>query len=60
VVILVDVQGMGYEEVAQTVGKPLGTVKSRLGRARQRIQECLQGFGELLPSQFRYGEERIS
>jgi RNA polymerase sigma-70 factor (ECF subfamily) len=60
VVILVDVQGMAYDEAAETVGKPLGTVKSRLGRARQRIQECLQGFGELLPSQFRYGEERIS
>lgn len=58
VVIMVDVQGMGYTEAAAAVGKPLGTVKSRLARARQRMQDCLQGYGELLPSQFRLEGER--
>lgn len=57
VVILVDVQGMDYSEAAQAVGKPVGTVKSRLARARSRLRDCLQGFGELLPSVFRQGEE---
>jgi len=53
VAILVDVQGMDYEEVSQTIGKPLGTIKSRLARARSRLRHCLQGMGELLPAAFR-------
>jgi RNA polymerase sigma-70 factor (ECF subfamily) len=59
VVILVDVQGMDYEEVSQSVNTPLGTVKSRVARARLKLRECLQGFQELLPSRFRLeGEVR--
>jgi RNA polymerase sigma factor (sigma-70 family) len=57
VVILVDVQGMDYTEAAEAVGKPVGTIKSRLARARTRLRDCLQGFGELLPAVFRQGEE---
>ncbi len=53
VVIMVDVEGMDYLEVSQAIGKPLGTVKSRLARARLRMRDCLQGFWELLPAQFR-------
>ncbi|HWQ45859.1 MAG TPA: sigma-70 family RNA polymerase sigma factor [Longilinea sp.] len=53
VVVMVDVEGLDYEEVAQAVSKPLGTVKSRLSRARLRMRDCLQGFTELLPSIFR-------
>ncbi len=53
VVILVDVQGMDYTEAAQAIGKPLGTVKSRLARARMRMRECLEGVWELLPSGLR-------
>jgi RNA polymerase sigma-70 factor, ECF subfamily len=52
-VVLVDMQGMDYAEAAQALGKPLGTVKSRLARARLRLRECLQGIGELLPLEFR-------
>lgn len=59
VVVLVDVQGMDYSEAAEAVGKPLGTIKSRLARARIRMQKCLQGFGELLPSQFRLEGEKL-
>lgn len=49
VVILVDVQGLDYSEVAEVIGKPLGTVKSRLARARLRLQDCLKGFWEHFP-----------
>jgi RNA polymerase sigma-70 factor (ECF subfamily) len=57
VVILVDVQGLDYDEAAQAINKPVGTVKSRLARARQRLRDCLQGVGELLPTGFRLVEE---
>ncbi len=57
VVILVDLQGLDYAEAAGAIGKPLGTVKSRLARARVRLRECLQGFWELLPAAFRLVEE---
>jgi len=57
VVILVDVQGLDYDEAAQAINKPVGTVKSRLARARQRLRDCLQGVGELLPAGFRLVEE---
>lgn len=57
VVVLVDVQGMDYVEAAQVIGKPLGTVKSRLARARVRLQDCLKGFGELLTTGMRLSGE---
>jgi RNA polymerase sigma-70 factor (ECF subfamily) len=57
VVVFVDVQGMDYAEVSQAIGKPLGTVKSRLARARGRLRDCLQGFWELLPAAFRLDSE---
>jgi RNA polymerase sigma-70 factor (ECF subfamily) len=57
VVALVDVNGMDYTEAAESLGKPLGTVKSRLARARMRMRECLQGFWELLPESFRLVKE---
>jgi RNA polymerase sigma-70 factor (ECF subfamily) len=60
VVVLVDVQGMDYTEAAKTVGKPLGTIKSRLARARAKMQDCLRRFGELLPAAFRLEGERIA
>jgi len=60
VVVLVDIQGMDYAEAAETTKSPLGTIKSRLARARMRLQDCLRGFGELLPGIFRLDGERIS
>jgi RNA polymerase sigma-70 factor (ECF subfamily) len=44
---------MDYAEVAAAVHTPLGTIKSRLARARLRLRECLQDFWELLPAAFR-------
>ena len=57
IVILVDIQEMDYQAAAKVVKKPLGTIKSRLARARQKMQECLQGVWELLPAKFRLDSE---
>lgn len=57
VVVLADIQGLDYSEVAAAVRTPLGTVKSRLARARLRLRECLQAFWELLPAAFRLESE---
>ncbi len=57
VLVMIDMQGLDYSEAAQAIGTPLGTIKSRLARARLRIRDCLRGFEELLPSVFRQGEE---
>jgi RNA polymerase sigma-70 factor (ECF subfamily) len=53
VIVLADIQGMDYTEAAIAARVPLGTIKSRLARARLRLRECLRGFEELLPSSFR-------
>jgi RNA polymerase sigma-70 factor (ECF subfamily) len=53
VVVMADIQGMDYTEVAAAIRVPLGTIKSRLARARLRLRECLQAFEELLPSTYR-------
>jgi RNA polymerase sigma-70 factor (ECF subfamily) len=57
VVVLVDIQGMDYSEAADVMGTPLGTIKSRLARARRGMRKCLQNFGELLPAAFRFANE---
>ena len=57
VVVMADLQGLDYSDVAVATRMPLGTIKSRLARARLRLRECLQGFRELLPAAFRLQEE---
>lgn len=56
VVVMADIQGMDYTEVATSIHVPLGTIKSRLARARLRLRECLQAFEELLPASYRLEE----
>ncbi|MBI2888037.1 MAG: sigma-70 family RNA polymerase sigma factor [Chloroflexi bacterium] len=46
-VVLSDVQGFSYEEIAAATGAGLGTVKSRLSRGRARLRDLLAGQGEL-------------
>lgn len=53
VLVLSDVQGMSYQEIADSTDTQIGTVKSRLSRARLAVRNCLQGFSELLPDQYR-------
>ncbi|MDF1520281.1 MAG: RNA polymerase sigma factor [Brevefilum sp.] len=57
ILVLVDVEGLDYDTASEIIGRPLGTVKSRLARARERVQDCLQGFRELLPDLFRLSSE---
>ena len=53
VVVLVDVQGYSYEEASQIMRCNLGTVKSRLSRARLDMRDFLRERRELLPTRFR-------
>ncbi|BCX11703.1 MAG: RNA polymerase sigma factor RpoE [Thermosynechococcus sp.] len=41
-IVLREIEGLSYEEIAQITGVSLGTVKSRIARARQRLQLELQ------------------
>ena len=52
-VVLVDVQGLTYEESSEAMKVPVGTVKSRLNRARSALRGLLAEQQELLPQQFR-------
>ena len=53
VLVMSDIEGYSYQEIADTVGTPAGTVKSRLSRARVNVRRCLQAVQELLPSAYR-------
>ena len=53
VLVLIDIQGFSYEEAARIIRTSVGTVKSRLSRARGHLKDLLRRRPELLPSQFR-------
>jgi len=53
VIVLSDIQGLRYGEIAEALGISLGTVKSRLNRGRRKLQDLLQGHMELLPARYR-------
>jgi RNA polymerase sigma-70 factor (ECF subfamily) len=44
VVVLRDIEGLSYEEISEVTGYNLGTVKSKLARARQELREKLKGL----------------
>ena len=44
VIILRELQGLSYEEIAKITKTNVGTVKSRISRARNRLQECLKPY----------------
>ena len=52
-VVLSDVQGLSYKEIADVTGVSLGTVKSRLSRGRAKLRDQLLEQRELLPGRYR-------
>jgi RNA polymerase sigma-70 factor (ECF subfamily) len=51
--VLSDVQGFSYQEIAKVTRSSLGTVKSRLSRGRAKLRDYLLEQGELLPARYR-------
>lgn len=48
VILLCDVEGFTYEEISKIVDIPIGTVRSRLHRARNMLKEKLRSYAESL------------
>jgi RNA polymerase sigma-70 factor (ECF subfamily) len=65
-VVLCDVEGMSYEEIASAMGSSVGTVKSRISRGRARLREAMRAQPELFGDLIRptdetvRGEERLA
>jgi RNA polymerase sigma-70 factor, ECF subfamily len=49
ILVLRDAQGLDYEQIAEVLGIPVGTVKSRLFRARAALREVMEGLGVKAP-----------
>lgn len=60
VIALVDINGLDYTEAAQVIGAPIGTVKSRLARARLKLRAILLGQPDLLPGDYSHPRPRLS
>ena len=48
VILLCDIEGFTYEEISKIVDIPIGTVRSRLHRARNMLKDQLRGYAESL------------
>jgi RNA polymerase sigma-70 factor (ECF subfamily) len=46
IIVLRDIEGFSYQQIANILGCPAGTVMSRLGRAREKLREML-GWGRV-------------
>lgn len=53
-VVLCDVHGLSYEEIAESTRASVGTVKSRISRGRERMRRYLAAHRELLPDTIRH------
>ena len=46
IILLCDVEGFKYDEIAKIIDVPIGTVRSRLHRARNMLKEQLKDYAE--------------
>jgi len=58
VIVLVDLQGFSYQETANTIGVPVGTVMSRLSRARDKLKKLISS--EKLMTRYRDNVVKLS
>ena len=56
-VVLCDIEGLSYEEIAATTQTTMGTVRSRIARGRGRLRKYLYEHRELLPRSYRLDRE---
>lgn len=57
ILVLRDVRGLDYDQIAEVLGVPVGTVKSRLFRARVALREMIEALEGGRPA--RSGEEEV-
>lgn len=57
VILLCDIEGFTYEEISKIIDVPIGTVRSRLFRARNMLKEKLKGYAENLGYEDRRGDK---
>ena len=58
VILLCDIEGFTYEEIAKIIDVPIGTVRSRLFRARNMLKDRLKKYAEKLGYEDKRGEKR--
>ena len=60
VILLCDIEGFTYEEISKIIDVPIGTVRSRLFRARNMLKDKLRSYAEKLGYQDKRGERKKS
>ena len=58
VILLCDIEGFTYEEISKIINVPIGTVRSRLFRARNLLKEKLKSYAEKLGFEDKRGQRR--
>ena len=58
-VVLRDIEGLDYAEIADVMRTNLGTVKSRIARGRTRLRQLLRAEPELLPGRIRLSDREV-
>lgn len=60
VILLCDIEGFTYEEISKIIDVPIGTVRSRLFRARNMLKEKLKQYAEKLGYKDKRGQAKIA
>lgn len=60
IIVLVDIDGLDYAKAAEMIGAPIGTIKSRLARARLKLREALLNQTDLLPEIYSSPRPRLA